>query len=93
MNRERLDRKRLDRVSSRWLRLFPRRFRDRHEEDLAELYRDLYWRPGAWARLRFGVRVALDAVFCGLAARWDAFREPRPFKSRRQQGEGREALP
>ncbi len=78
----------LDRLCRPLLRLFPAGFRQRHATDLVQLYRDLYWAPGRFAALRFLVRVAADALVCGVAARWDALTEPAPaFARRHTQGE------
>ncbi len=51
------------------LLLLPRELRDRHGQDLLDVYDDLYWTPGRFQRTRFAARVLWDASLTGIAAR------------------------
>jgi putative ABC transport system permease protein len=50
---------------------FPRRFRERHGRDLAELYRDLYAGTSRVGAVGYWIRIAGDVAVNGSAARWD----------------------
>jgi putative ABC transport system permease protein len=65
------------------LKLLPREFRDRHGQDLLDIYDDLYWTPGRFQRTRFVTRVFWDAALTGIAAR---LRTPGPLSPPLSEG-------